>query len=93
MTKMESDNPKDGNLISVNGIEMYYEDHGAGPALLLLHGGTGSSKGWEGYFDTFFGKPLVKYILTHTNRHRPGRHILTDVFSCRAAGGYKRDVR
>jgi pimeloyl-ACP methyl ester carboxylesterase len=54
MTKMESDNPKDGNLISVNDIEMYYEDHGAGPALLLLHGGTGSSKGWEGYFDTFF---------------------------------------
>lgn len=27
---------------AVNGLNMYYEVHGAGPPLLLLHGGTGS---------------------------------------------------
>ena len=53
MTKMESDNPKDGNLISVNGIEMYYEDHGDGPVLLLLHAGAVTSKIWESYINTF----------------------------------------
>ena len=26
----------------VNGVEMYYEEHGAGPPLILLHGGLGS---------------------------------------------------
>ena len=27
---------------AVNGLHMYYEVHGAGPPLLLLHGGSGS---------------------------------------------------
>ncbi len=53
MTKMEADNPKDGNFVSVNGIEMYYEEHGAGPDLLLLHAGGGTSILWQDYFNTF----------------------------------------
>ena len=31
-----------GNYAEVHGIRMYYEVHGRGPALLLLHGGTGN---------------------------------------------------
>ncbi len=27
---------------AINGLNMYYDVHGAGPPLLLLHGGTGS---------------------------------------------------
>ena len=42
MTKMEADNPKDGNFISANGIEMFYVSAGEVCPLLLLHGGGGS---------------------------------------------------
>jgi pimeloyl-ACP methyl ester carboxylesterase len=30
--------PEAGNYVSVNGLDMYYEDHGAGQPLVLLHG-------------------------------------------------------
>lgn len=33
------------NVISVNNFDMYYEIHGEGPPLLMLHGFTGSSAG------------------------------------------------
>lgn len=34
-----------GNIVSINGFEMYYEIHGEGSPLLLLHGFTGSGAG------------------------------------------------
>ena len=36
----------DGNLVQLNGQEIYYEVHGAGEPLLLLHGFSGSSQDW-----------------------------------------------
>ncbi|MDQ1276070.1 MAG: hypothetical protein QG610_1645, partial [Euryarchaeota archaeon] len=33
-----------GNYASVNGLNMYYEVHGTGRPLVLLHGGVGASK-------------------------------------------------
>jgi pimeloyl-ACP methyl ester carboxylesterase len=32
--------------VHINGIEMYYENEGAGEPLLLLHGGTGCQENW-----------------------------------------------
>ncbi len=34
--------PPSGQYVQLNGIRQYYEVHGVGPALLLLHGGAGS---------------------------------------------------
>jgi pimeloyl-ACP methyl ester carboxylesterase len=34
------------NTLQVNGIELYYEKHGAGEPLLLLHGGSGCHEDW-----------------------------------------------
>jgi len=53
MSDIHSDKPPDGKYVSVNDIEMYYEDHGEGQALLLLHSGAVSSKQWDAYFDVF----------------------------------------
>jgi pimeloyl-ACP methyl ester carboxylesterase len=35
-----------GKILQVNGIELYYEIHGAGEPLLLLHGGSGCHEDW-----------------------------------------------
>jgi pimeloyl-ACP methyl ester carboxylesterase len=34
--------PRAGGYVSVNGLEMYYEVHGSGVPLILLHGGVGA---------------------------------------------------
>jgi pimeloyl-ACP methyl ester carboxylesterase/ketosteroid isomerase-like protein len=36
-----------GDMAHVNGIELYYEIHGEGTPLILLHGGFGNSGDWE----------------------------------------------
>jgi pimeloyl-ACP methyl ester carboxylesterase len=33
-----------GNFMSVNGLNIYYEIHGTGKPLILLHGGVGASE-------------------------------------------------
>ncbi|MDQ2995161.1 MAG: hypothetical protein M3R00_09535 [Pseudomonadota bacterium] len=48
-----------GASISVNGIDMYYEIHGSGYPLLLLHGFTGS----RADLVSIFGSLAKKYQL------------------------------
>ena len=48
MTKSTSEHPHErnkdarGSYASVNGLTLYYEIHGAGEPLILLHGGVGA---------------------------------------------------
>ena len=50
MTGIDTGSSQQGNFVSVNGINMYYVDHGTGPPLVMLHGGLGTGFVWEGYF-------------------------------------------
>lgn len=36
-----------GHYVQANGLEIYYEEVGAGAPLLLLHGGTLTSSSWR----------------------------------------------
>lgn len=36
-----------GRRLEVNGASIYYEDHGDGPAIILIHGGLGAGSEWE----------------------------------------------
>jgi pimeloyl-ACP methyl ester carboxylesterase len=36
-----------GRIEVLNGVELYFEVHGAGEPLLLLHGFSGSSQDWK----------------------------------------------
>ena len=54
MAEIDAGSSQHGNFTTVNGIEMYYEDHGVGKPLVMLHGGTGTASGnWESYFPVF----------------------------------------
>src|SRR6478735_2477254 len=43
-TEWTSDTPGTGAYGDVNGIHLYYETHGSGKPLVLLHGGLGSGE-------------------------------------------------
>ena len=52
-----------------NGVELYYEVHGEGPPLLLLHGGLCSNETWSG----ILGDLAAHYQVTAPERRGHGR--------------------
>src|SRR3954463_1863373 len=40
-----------GHVVHIKNIEMYYEEHGVGQPLLLLHGFGGSAQNWYPFID------------------------------------------
>jgi pimeloyl-ACP methyl ester carboxylesterase len=42
-----------GQVVALADIDVYYEEHGEGPPLILLHGGMGSGEDWVNQVDAF----------------------------------------
>ena len=42
-----------GTHIEANGLRIYYEVHGEGEPLLLIHGGTATSQSWASHLPAF----------------------------------------
>ncbi len=42
---------QEGNFVETNGVKIYYETHGEGEPLLLLHGFSLSHKAWDNWLD------------------------------------------
>jgi pimeloyl-ACP methyl ester carboxylesterase len=53
MTPPESTEAQHGQYIQANGLDIYYEEHGQGKPLLLIHGGTLTAESWQPYLATF----------------------------------------
>jgi pimeloyl-ACP methyl ester carboxylesterase len=53
MTQADNTVPQQGDYVKANGLNIYYEVHGAGEPLILLHGGTLTTKMWEDHVPTF----------------------------------------
>ena len=67
-----------GKYIEVNGINVYYEVHGSGKPLVLLHGGTGTGKTNWGAFIPEFSKHfqvIVPDTRGHGKTNNPTREL------------------
>jgi pimeloyl-ACP methyl ester carboxylesterase len=53
MTPPEHTEIRPGRYIQANGVDIYYEEHGQGKPLLLIHGGTLTAQSWQPYLAAF----------------------------------------
>jgi pimeloyl-ACP methyl ester carboxylesterase len=49
MTASEHSKTQQGKYVRANGLDIYYEEHGTGEPLLLIHGGTLTGESWQPY--------------------------------------------
>lgn len=56
-------------IAEVNGTKLYYEVAGAGPAVVLIHGGAVDSRAWDGQFEELAKRhTVVRYDLRGAGR-------------------------
>lgn len=87
----------ESHIISVNDIQMYYEIHGEGEPLVLLHGFTGSSQVWKPFFDDFlkYYRLIIPDLRGHGKSTNPSeifthRQSAFDVFALLEKLGIKK---
>ena len=49
MTASEHSETQQDKYVKANGLDIYYEEHGTGEPLLLIHGGTLTGESWQPY--------------------------------------------
>lgn len=67
MTRTDSNSIPQGQYIQVNGLNVYYEECGSGRPLILLHGGTVTSKMWQPFLPSFL--PHFRVITPDSRAH------------------------
>lgn len=97
-TKLPGEQVGDGRVVRVNDMDMYYEVHGEGPPLVLLHGffGTGHWQ-WEDFISGFASEHqlIIPDLRGHGRSTNPSgkftnRQAAVDVFGLLDAMGIKR---
>src|SRR3990167_7191378 len=80
--------PTSKNIISINDFNMYYETHGQGDPLLILHGFTGSSAGLASLFSalTESHRLIIPDLRGHGQSTNPSkifsfRQVALDIFA------------
>jgi pimeloyl-ACP methyl ester carboxylesterase len=53
MTSEDTASLQQGQYVQANGLNMYFEEHGSGKPLILLHGGTLTSFAWQPHIPLF----------------------------------------
>jgi pimeloyl-ACP methyl ester carboxylesterase len=53
MAEPEHTEIQNGHYVHANGVDIYYEEHGQGKPLLLIHGGTLTAESWQSYLAAF----------------------------------------
>jgi pimeloyl-ACP methyl ester carboxylesterase len=43
-------------LVEIDAARLWFEEAGTGPAVVLVHGGLGDSRMWDGQFEPFAGR-------------------------------------
>ncbi|MDQ8729449.1 alpha/beta hydrolase [Bradyrhizobium sp. LHD-71] len=76
-----------GRTVQIDNIEMYYEEHGAGKPLVLLHGFGGCAQNWHPFTASLSERhrPIVVDLRGHGHSTNPGntfthRQAASDVF-------------
>lgn len=67
MVQEDSSLSEQGQYVQANGLNVYYEEHGNGQPLILLHGGTDTSQMWQPFLSTFV--PHFRVIAPDSRAH------------------------
>jgi hypothetical protein len=62
-----------GQYTAVNGLDMYYEIHGSGEPLVILHGAFGSAAGWDAILPTLTATRQVILLEQQGHGHTTDR--------------------
>ena len=67
MAQVDTNSIQQGHYVQANGLNIYYEEYGSGIPLILLHGGTVTSRMWQPFLSSFV--PHFRVITPDSRAH------------------------